>query len=133
MDRRRPTGLPVARGRVALVVVVVAAVASVLVFVGGVSGEVAGSGGTEEGDMVEELYVNSRLVPCEGAVPQECMQVRRSPDAEWELFYGRIEGFTFEPGYTYRLRVRVTPVEPVAADASSLRYELVAVEERART
>jgi hypothetical protein len=61
------------------------------------------------------------------------MQVRRSPDAEWELFYGRIEGFTFEPGYTYKLRVRVTPVESVAADASSLRYELVAVEEKART
>ena len=133
MAGRRPLGLPGARGPIAVAAVAVAALAWVLVTVGTRPDEVAGAGAAEEGDMVEELYVNSQLVGCEGVAPQECMQVRRSPDGEWELFYGRIEGFTFEPGYTYKLRVRVTPVASVAADASSLRYELVAVEEKTRT
>ena len=77
--------------------------------------------------MIEYLYVNSELVDCEGVAPQQCMQVRRSSDSDWELFYGQIEGFTFEPGYTYRLRVRVTPAESAPADASTLRYVLVEV------
>lgn len=77
--------------------------------------------------MIEYLYVNSELVDCEGVAPQQCMQVRRSSDSDWELFYGQIEGFTFEPGYTYRLRVRVTPAESAPADTSTLRYVLVEV------
>ncbi|MGB8666505.1 MAG: DUF4377 domain-containing protein, partial [Serratia inhibens] len=31
----------------------------------------------------------------------------------------------FEPGYRYRLKVKVTQAENVPADASSLRYTLV--------
>ncbi len=77
--------------------------------------------------MTQTLYVNSELVDCEGAGPQKCMQVRRAPDEDWELFYDQIEGFTFEPGFTYELQVRVTPAQHVPADASSLRYTLVEV------
>ena len=80
--------------------------------------------------MVQELYVNSRLIDCEGMAPQKCLQVRTSPDTDWELFYGHIEGFTFEPGYRYRLLVDVTQAENVPADASSVRYSLVEVVEK---
>ncbi|WP_392588886.1 DUF4377 domain-containing protein [Serratia ureilytica] len=73
----------------------------------------------------EVLLVNSALVDCVGVGPMKCMQVRRSAQQPWELFYTGIEGFTFEPGYQYRLKVRVTPVENVPADASSLRYRLI--------
>lgn len=80
--------------------------------------------------MVQRLYVNSRLVDCEGgAGPQRCLQVRDGPDQEWRLFYGQIEGFTFEPGYLYTLSVDVTPRDAPPEDASSLRYTLVEVEE----
>lgn len=78
--------------------------------------------------MIETLYMNSELVDCEGgAGPQKCLQVRRGPDEPWELFYGQIDGFEFEPGFTYMLRVRTSAVDSPPADASSLRYELVEV------
>ena len=80
--------------------------------------------------MIKTLYVNSELVDCVGVEPQQCMQVRDSPDKDWELFYDEIRGFTFEPGYRYTLRVRVTPVDEPPADASALRYELVEVVDR---
>ena len=41
-----------------------------------------------------------------------------------------LQRFTFEPGYRYTLRVSVTPRDAVPADASSLRYELVEIENR---
>ncbi|SQJ22294.1 Uncharacterised protein [Serratia rubidaea] len=73
----------------------------------------------------ETLYVNSRLVDCVGVAPMKCMQVRQSPDAQWELFYTQIEGFEFTPGYRYKLQVNVSELDNVPADASSLRYVLV--------
>ncbi|AML59071.1 putative lipoprotein [Serratia rubidaea] len=73
----------------------------------------------------ETLYVNSRLMDCVGVAPMKCMQVRQTPDAEWELFYTQIEGFVFTPGYRYKLLVNVSELENVPADASSLRYVLV--------
>lgn len=88
----------------------------------------------QNGGVVEEpgaaskeitLYIGPELVPCEGEGPMECYQVKESPDAEWGLFYDQIEGFNWEPGFVYELRVRVSPVDNPPAGGSSLRYELV--------
>ncbi|PID87281.1 MAG: hypothetical protein CSB13_00225 [Chloroflexi bacterium] len=76
------------------------------------------------GEMVT-MYVGSEFVDCEGEGPQTCMLIKYSPDEEYQLFYNGIDGFTFEPGYEYELKVRVTPVENPPADGSSLRYTLV--------
>lgn len=71
------------------------------------------------------LFVDASRVPCVGVAPQECYRVREAADGEWQLFYDEIDGFVYEPGFVYELRVAVTPVENPPADASSLRYELV--------
>jgi hypothetical protein len=86
----------------------------------------------EKGGQTEVLLVNSALVDCVGVGPMKCMQVRRSAQQPWELFYTGIEGFTFEPGYQYRLKVLVTPVENVPADASAYAYVLDMVVESER-
>ena len=87
------------------------------------------NGGTAEqsGAASEEitLYIGPELVPCEGEGPMECYQVKESPDAEWGLFYDQIEGFNWEPGFVYELRVRVSPVDNPPAGGSSLQYELI--------
>jgi heat shock protein HslJ len=57
----------------------------------------------------------------------KCMQVKNAPEGEWEFFYDQIEGFTYEPGFEYELRVNKVEVANPPADGSSLRYELVAV------
>lgn len=80
--------------------------------------------------MIKTLYVNSQLVDCVGVEPQRCMQVRESPDEDWELLYDEIRGFTFEPGHTYTLRVRVASVDEAPADASAHRFDLVEIVEK---
>lgn len=71
------------------------------------------------------IYVGPELVECTGVGPQMCMQIKESPEDDWQLFYDQIEGFDYEPGYDYELVVRVEDVENPPADASSLRYTLV--------
>ena len=83
---------------------------------------------TSGGDGQEiTLFVGSELKDCVGVAPMQCMQVKRSAEGEWEFFYDQIEGFAFEPGFEYELRVNQITVENPPADGSSLRYELVAV------
>lgn len=80
-------------------------------------------------------HVNSFRVPCVGVAPMSCLQVKRGDTAngEWRNFYSSILGFEYQPGYLYRLLVRETQLPPdqVPADASSIRFELVELIERA--
>jgi heat shock protein HslJ len=81
------------------------------------------------------VWVNSFTVQCEGVAPMTCLQVQESDSPEpgkWGNFYSRIEGFTFEAGYLYRLRISKEMLEDVPADASSIRYVLVDVLEKTR-
>lgn len=71
------------------------------------------------------FYVGPELGDCVGVAPMKCMLVRENLNNEYQFFYSEIEGFTFEPGYTYELRVRIEPVANAPADASSLKYTLV--------
>ncbi|MEV6774446.1 DUF4377 domain-containing protein [Nocardia sp. NPDC051030] len=74
-----------------------------------------------------EIYVADQTVPCTGVAPQNCLQVRRDPNAEWELHYGGIDGFTFEPGFNYRLLIEQRPWVNPPADAPSATWHLVKV------
>ena len=79
-------------------------------------------------DTVEKtIYVGPTLVDCEGEGPQKCLQVKENPEDEYSLFYDPIEGFDYEQGYQYELRVGVDPVPDPPAGASSLRYTLIEV------
>ena len=73
------------------------------------------------------LYVGPELVDCTGVAPQKCMQVKDSPDGEWQNFYDPIAGFDYEPGYIYELKVEKTVVENPPADASKFTYTLVEI------
>ncbi len=73
------------------------------------------------------MFVREQRIDCEGEGPMLCMQVRDARTDEWTLFYGRIEGFTYEDGYAYELRVNVEEVKAPKADASSKRLRLVEI------
>ena len=76
------------------------------------------------------LYVDSQTVTCQGAHEQQCLRVREDPAADWELFYNAILDFAFEPGFQYKLKVKVYEIKNPPADGSSLAYELVEVLEK---
>ena len=90
--------------------------------------------GTSKKDQMDTVtyWVNSYRVPCTGVAPMECLQVRKEGSENWQFFYSSIIGFEYEPGYLCRIRVREEKRDPaqVPADASSIKYTLVSVEEK---
>ena len=78
-------------------------------------------------DRVVVMDIAPQRVPCVGAGPMQCLSVRQHPDTAWTLFYDGIEGFSFEPGYEYTIRVAVRTVTNPPADGSSLAYRLLAL------
>jgi hypothetical protein len=76
---------------------------------------------------VQTWLVADQLGVCEGEGARKCLRVRNSEHEEWRNFFGVIDGFDYEPAYTYELRVEVTPIANPPADAPSLRYRLVEV------
>lgn len=82
---------------------------------------------SSDSDEVVRMWIEPELVECVGVAPMECMQVAYSEDGPTELFYDSIEGFTFEPGTSSVIDVRVSEVEDPPADGSSLTYTLVEV------
>ncbi len=72
------------------------------------------------------IIVGPQTVECSaGAGRMQCMQVKESASAAWTNFYSNIEGFTYEPGYEYVLKVKTEKIENPPADASSIKYTLV--------
>lgn len=81
---------------------------------------------------VRPLFVREVRVDCEGEGPQKCLQVRASPTAEWTLLYDGIEGFHYEEGHAYELKVTIEMVIRPPADSASRRYHLVEVVSKTR-
>lgn len=85
-----------------------------------------GGDGDGRGDgVVREVTVGPELVACEGPFPQQCMVV------DGELFYGDIDGFEYEAGYRYRLRIeqydRFPGQTEIPQDTGRYGYRLVAL------
>ena len=78
------------------------------------------------------IWVNSHTQPCMGMGPMRCLQIQENdqinPDS-WRNLFDGIDGFTFEPGYFYRLKIKETKLNPeeVPADASSIKRTLIEV------
>ena len=73
------------------------------------------------------LYLGAKLVDCIGVAPQKCLLIKENPGDDYTYFYDKIEGFEWEEGFEYELRVEITKNSNPPADASSLHYRLVKV------
>ncbi|MGL4228807.1 MAG: DUF4377 domain-containing protein [Tannerellaceae bacterium] len=76
----------------------------------------------------QTLLINSEKIDCMGVAPMKCLQVKNldKADAEWETMYANIKGFEYEPGYIYKIKVKVKELDKkqVPADGSSIEYTL---------
>jgi heat shock protein HslJ len=79
----------------------------------------------------EIWWINSAKVDCQGVGHMSCLQIQKGEHIDngaWELFYSEIEGFTYEPGNLYQVKVEISKKsEPIPADASSLNFKLVEI------
>ena len=73
------------------------------------------------------LDIAAARVACQGAFPQECYVVRQQPDTDWTLFYNSIEGFDYQTGFEYTIKVVRGSVRNPPADGSSFAYRLLSI------
>ena len=89
---------------------------------------------TPSQDLGQIYWVHSAKVDCVGVGPMTCLQVQKTENLDWsqpwELFYDKIEGFDYQPGYIYKLNILEEPVENPPADASSIKYTLIDILEK---
>jgi len=76
------------------------------------------------------LYVAPRKADCAGVSPQTCYLIRKSVEGNWVMHYQEIKGFDFEPGFSYKIKVKKETVKNPPADGSSMRYVLLEVLEK---
>ncbi len=85
----------------------------------------------KEGADIETWWINSAKKDCVGVGPMSCLQIQKGDaiaPTQWRFFYDQIEGFDYEPGFIYQVQVKIIKKsEPIPADASSLKYELVKI------
>lgn len=77
------------------------------------------------GDNEKTLIVASQTADCTGVAPMKCLQVKEKESDSWENFYSNIEGFTYQPGFEYKLKIKTEKIENPPADKSSIKYILV--------
>ncbi|KAJ6643540.1 hypothetical protein Bhyg_08502 [Pseudolycoriella hygida] len=73
----------------------------------------------------ETLIVASEKRECYGPFRRECLLVKDEPSASWRNFYDHINGFDYELGYEYILKVKTEDVPNPPADGSSVKYTLL--------
>ena len=78
-------------------------------------------------DETKTIYVADHLADCVGVAPQKCMLIKENLQDDWQYFYDNIQGFNFEKGYNYQLKVKIETVKNPPADASSIKYTLIEV------
>jgi heat shock protein HslJ len=77
------------------------------------------------------LYVAPLKGLCQGVGLQQCLLVRESPSDRWLAYYSNIDGFYFEEGFQYELRVAAVKRDNPPDDAPDFAYQLL--EEMSKT
>jgi heat shock protein HslJ len=76
------------------------------------------------------LYVAPKRTDCTGVSDQQCYLIRYNPTGNWILHYQDIQGFDYEPGFSYKIKVKKEKIKNPPMDGSSLKYTLVDVVEK---
>lgn len=75
---------------------------------------------------IREWTVASQLGIAHGPhTLQPVLLVKANDDTSWRALYGGIEGFEYQPGYEYRLRIKAEQLPDPPQDGSSIRYTLL--------
>lgn len=83
--------------------------------------------GCDWGQHTEIIIIGPYVTTCVGAFEQECYLEYNEETQRWEFFYEAIQGFDFEPGYIYRLKVSLHKREEGIQDVGTHAYRLVEV------
>ncbi|MES9992275.1 MAG: DUF4377 domain-containing protein [Candidatus Thiodiazotropha sp.] len=74
-----------------------------------------------------ELYIDHYKSECTGTTVGLCLRARESPEDEWVVLDGPIDGFEYEWGYSYKVQVIVEDLENPSEGTPSQRRTLITV------
>ncbi|MYA72064.1 DUF4377 domain-containing protein [Candidatus Poribacteria bacterium] len=83
--------------------------------------------GCNRDEHIETLIIGPYKVDCVGAFEQECYLEFNEERQRWEFFYEGIQGFDFEPGFIWTLKVSLHEREEGIQDVGRYEYRLVEV------
>ncbi|MCC5923355.1 MAG: DUF4377 domain-containing protein [Crocinitomicaceae bacterium] len=76
----------------------------------------------------EDVFViHPNLKECSGEVTVPCYQAKKLEDKHWNIYIEHIEGFEFEEGNQYTLKLAVTHNDMPLRDMPSITYKLIKV------
>lgn len=70
------------------------------------------------------LWVAAEKRECMAVGPTECLQIRHHPEEDWQLLYGDIVGFDYQPGKLYQIEVSEVRIPEPPADAPDRQWVL---------
>lgn len=73
------------------------------------------------------VIVASYRPDCVAVGPQTCYLYKENPEDEWTYFYSEIQGFDYQAGYQYVIKVKVKSLGNSYIDAGDLQFELIEV------
>ncbi len=76
---------------------------------------------------IETVWINSYQTKGTETKPMSCLQIQKGDsidNTKWETFYHHIDGFTYEPGYIYNLKISS---EKNKKDTSVINYSLESI------
>ena len=76
------------------------------------------------------IYVAPKQADCSGVSDQKCYLIRKSPEENWVLQNSDIDGLYYEPGFSYKIKVKRERVKNPPADGASFKTVLVEVYEK---
>ncbi|MBJ7879456.1 META domain-containing protein [Gelidibacter salicanalis] len=79
------------------------------------------------------IYINNTLIACADGASEKCFQIKITEDGAWQAYPGTIEGFEYEEGLFYKLKVSENATDNTSAEAELPSYSLVEVLEKSNT
>ena len=79
------------------------------------------------GGNTETLIIGPYKTDCVGAFEQECYLEFNEKSQQWEFFYDGIQGFDFEPGFIWTLKVSLHEYSGDIQDVGLYEYRLIEV------
>ena len=87
----------------------------------------AGSVITPDEKNIEIITIGPYTETCQGLIEQQCYLEFNEERQRWEFFYEGIQGFEFEPGFIWTLKVSLHEREEGIQDVGRYEYRLVEI------
>ncbi|MCO6524908.1 MAG: DUF4377 domain-containing protein [Candidatus Schmidhempelia sp.] len=78
-------------------------------------------------EATNEIEIGPQLIDCYGGKPMHCLSVKGADINNGQVYYSAIDGFHFEPGYNYTLKVKQLNKEINPKDETTPQWSLVQV------